>query len=347
MELCVDDFCRSPSSAKIPNTRKEFRLYLDTGRSAIFAALLSIIGRGGKKEAWLPRYCCPSVIWPFMKLDFRLNFYSLGRDLRSPLGLPDKLDGETLLFIHYFGKINHAFVDYLIDMRRGSHFFVIEDCVQSLLNHEVGAGDYAVYSYRKYLPQPDGALLVADFPLEKIELAPASEIYVSLRLIGKLIRCRGDSESFLDLFSRAEDMIDNFICPREMSFLSGYLLARCDGAAIARKRRENFFYLNQLLADQGWLSPYLSPLFDSLEDHEVPLGLPVLVDPACRNRLRCYLMSQNIFCPVHWSCDDLYEKHGWDDEAELSRSLLTLPIDQRLNYSDLDRLCEKLGRFFG
>jgi len=93
--------------------KKKFHMYLDTGRSALFAALTNIIQQGGNREAWLPYYCCDSVILPFRQLGFKINFYSMGGDLNTPNQLPKRLNEATFLFIHYFGKKNHAVLDWL------------------------------------------------------------------------------------------------------------------------------------------------------------------------------------------------------------------------------------------
>jgi len=343
--LTVDDFLRSEIRSNIEHPRKRNYLYLDTGRSAIYVALLSIIAEGGKREAWLPRYCCKSVLLPFEKLGLKLNFYSLGSDLQSPADLPIRLDGEIFFFIHYFGKSNRTILDYLEKMKRQQYFFVIEDCVQALLNSQVGSYDYVVYSYRKFFPQPDGALLASDFPIDSYTLAPANEAFVSRKLIGKLIRGEADAEQFLNLFAHAEELIDHLVCPREMSCLSHYLLLRTDFQNIACQRRANFFYLAEELKQLALEYDLIHPLFDSLEDHEVPLGLPVVINPFYRDRLRDFLSSQQLYCPIHWA---LTREESWTWEAELllSRSLITLPIDQRIDTSALVYLIDKISDFF-
>jgi hypothetical protein len=301
--------------------------------------------QGGKREAWIPRYYCKSVLLPFKHLGFKLHFYSQGNDLNSPCDLPTRLDGETLFFIHYFGKSNRSILDYLEKMKRQQHFFVIEDCVQALLTSQVGTHDYVVYSYRKFFPQPDGALLASDFPLDNESLSPANEDFISRKLIGKLIRGEADIEQFLNLFAQAEELIDNLVCPREMSCLSHYLLARTDFAAIAYKRRANFFYLVEELKQLALEYDLIHPLFDSLEDNEVPLGLAIIINPFYRDRLRNYLSSQQIYCPIHWPLTG-EESLNWEAELLLSRSLLTLPIDQRIDNSALAYLIDKISDFF-
>ena len=77
-EFCLgyQDFLGEAHEDAIPCYRQDNTLCLDTGRAAIFVALKTILGLGGKKEAWLPRYCCESVLLPFSQLGFQLKFYS-------------------------------------------------------------------------------------------------------------------------------------------------------------------------------------------------------------------------------------------------------------------------------
>lgn len=344
LELAGEDFLE-PQIIDSNYLQKKHHLFLDTGRSAIYIALQSVIQQGGKREAWLPRYCCKSILLPFKQLGFKLKYYSLGIDLQSPEDLPEKMDGEVFLFIHYFGKRNQVILNYLERMKRQQHFFVIEDCVQSLLNKEIGTHDFAVYSYRKFFPQPDGALLTSDFSLANENILPANETFVSQRLIGKLIRNKGVEGLYLDLFAKSEEIIDNSICPREMSYLSQYLLDRTDPVAIAAKRRDNFFYLTQLLQTRAFDYNLIHPLFDSIENGEVPLGMPVVITPAYRDKIRDFLIILQVYCPIHWPIDT-NEAGSWKNELQLSRSLLTLPLDQRIDRYALQYLVGKISSFF-
>lgn len=344
LSLSANDFLK-PKLQQPDILRKKNHLHLDTGRSAIYVALVNIVRLGGKREAWLPGYCCPSVLVPFNALGFKLHFYFMGTNLDSPSGLPSRLNGQTFFFIHYFGKTNRAILNYLEQMKLQYRFFIIEDCVHALFNPNLGACDFAVYSYRKFLPQPDGALLLSKFPITTGSLAPADEAFFSRRLIAKLIRNSAEEELYLSMLKQAEETIDGLPCPRKMSLVSRFLLARTDGADIARRRRSNFQYLQDSLKQLAYDYELIHPLFTSLSPGEVPLGLPVVVDPAYRDKLRAFLSSKHIYCPVHWPLDtgELPVREG---EARLSRSLLTLPIDQTLAEPELDYLLGQISRFF-
>lgn len=316
----------------------------DTGRSAIYLALKAIIEQGGLKEAWLPRFCCESVLKPFTQLGFQVHYYSMGEDLKSPDNLPAHLTGATFLFINYFGKKNTAIIDWLNIFPSKDDLFIIEDCVQSTLSDNVGNnGHFVVYGYRKILPQPDGAVLVYNKPINS-DLDKPDEAFISEKIIGKVLReNNGEVNVFLDLLLKAENRINNSVRPREMSRVSQFLLERTDIKEVSLVRRSNWLYLKDLLKS---LSPEIRLLFHELEEGEVPLGLPVKVEPSQRDNLRRFLFDYNIYCPVHWPLNGEQCISEFKSDFELSASILTLPIDQRLTKKALDYFAEKLCLFF-
>lgn len=328
----------------LPNPyEKTNSVYVDTGRSALYGALCSIIAVSGKREAWLPYYCCSAVINPFIRLGFHLHYYSMGRNLKKPR-FPEQqaITGGVFLFINYFGRRNQPVIDWLTSIER--NFFIIEDNVQASLNSGPCYGDFIINSYRKFLPQPDGALLASNWPL-RLSLLPPCEDYLSRVLIGKVLRQNaGDSEVFLQLFAEAESSLDQCHEPRSLSFLSRFMMERTDIAAAASRRIQHYDYLFELLQGDPLLSSSYRPLFNVLEPGEVPLGLPITVLPARRERLREYLKEQGIYCPVHWSLS-YTSNTSFAEDFTLSRSILTLPVDQRLDNSSLEYLAKHLRIF--
>lgn len=329
------------------NFKKDYHAFFDTGRSALYVALLEIIKQGGVREAWVPRYCCESVLLSFNALGFHLNYYSMGADLRTPSGLPHHLSGATFLLIHYFGKKNTAIIDWLNSTRNIGQFFVIEDCVHASLSNNVGnLGNYSLNSFRKLLPQPDGALLCSDFPIEFKPEGP-NEAFISGKIVAKILReSDAKAEFFLELLSQTENLINYEIRPRSISWLSRFLFERTDLEKIGSIRRANWDYLVGALRDQGLSENQVVPIFYSLHEGEVPLGLPVRIMFDYRDSLRNFLFSYNIFCPIHWQLTEKTAMGEWEADFELSRSILTLPIDQRLGQQELDYMVSKLVLFY-
>jgi len=326
---------------------KKYHIYVDTGRSALFLALNGIIQQGGKRQAWLPYYCCESVILPFEQLGFDINYYSMGNNLQNPELLPERLNGAAFLFINYFGKKNYGITRYLGELDNDNSGFIIEDNVQALLSSNSDQyGDFIINSCRKFLPQPDGAVLACDIPIE-YSLNPADESFISEKIIGKMIREKqGDPELFLALLNQAENRLSRDIQPRSMSYLSKYIFDRTDLKRITETRRFNWFYLSKLLKSTQLINKGIIPLYDSLEDSEVPLGFPITVHPIYRDKLRNYLISQNIFCPVHWPLCSAEQTSAYKNDIALSKSILTLPVDQRLEQDALSYMVEQILHFY-
>lgn len=335
-------FSLAPSEAFSP-LPAHYKLWLDTGRSALSVALRQIVDQGGKRKALLPAYICSSVIKPFLQMEFEIRFYSLTPS-KEELAIED---GETLLFLHYFGQKNLPAVAWVAELRKQFKIFVIEDCVQSSLNNNVGdSGDYVITSFRKFLHQPDGALLASQIPITAGPIDKPSEEYISKSIIGKVLRQNPDfHELFLKLLYESEGLLDSSP-PREMSALSKYLFERTDIKAVALRRRANWDYLNKQIQSSIFSRRFV-PIMTDLAPEDIPLGFPIRLLDSNRDALKSFLAKREIFTTIHWELDHLdSDDFRYSEELNLSRSILTLPIDQRINTSHLDYLINALNEFY-
>ena len=330
------------ATAALPTIGAAHEHWLDTGRSALAVIAAHLAATAPAAVVWLPAYCCESVRAPFARRGLPVSFYGVGSRL-------DRIDaaprpGDTLLFVHYFGKRNLTALERAPALRAAG-VRLIEDCVQAALSTGVGqAGDHALTSWRKLLACPDGALLASRQPLE-LELDEPDEGFVSARSIGKLLRGDGaPAERFLPLFEASEARL-SADHPRALSWLSGQLLRQADLAQVALRRRANFACLLGLLRASAVLEQ-VRPVVEALSQGEVPLGLPVAVMPQRRDALRRHLAGDAIFCPVHWDLSHV-NGDGFDEERALSSSMLTLPIDQRYGERDMHAILLSLSTFFG
>lgn len=320
------------------------RMWVDTGRSAIAIALDQIVKRGGERRAMLPAYICPSVVSAFNKSRFHIQYF-------SPFELEQSLQpegNETVLFAHYFGQKNSALVDWIDDLENRSEIFVIEDCVQASLSTNVGVtGDYVVSSFRKFLQQPDGALLCSRSDIQGCELDEPDEEFVSSKFLAKLLRnTECEASQFLHLLSESEDRLEKSI-PRKMSWLSTYLMHRTNIGEIKSKRRANWQLLFDQLEREG-VFQHAVPFSREISAGEVPLGFAVQIRDGQRDRLRRYLAERNIFCPIHWELDHLVGREDeFPKEWALSQSILTLPIDQRMTQAHIEYMAKNIASYFG
>jgi len=329
-----------------PSLPKPYIAKLATGRSALQISLQEIVRRGGRRKAWLPAYICGAVVSVFRGMDFELNYYPTGRRLADQEFPKMVARDETFLYTHYFGKSNHAAIRWLDQADYPGKFYVIEDCVQASLNSNVGAaGDYAITSYRKFLPQPDGALLGANSPIETRAEEP-DEAFVSAKFLGKLLRYQsGGDELYLSLISDSETRLDSDTKPRRMSWLSEFMVQRTDIPDISARRRQNWIALSNLIGNGPLAERGLSPIYNDLDTGEVPLGFPVTVTNGKRDALRRHLAENQIYCPVHWELPHLQSSSDWREEKELSQSILTLPIDQRFGQEHLTYMLKIIKSF--
>ena len=150
--------------------------------------------RGG--PVLLPAYLCPAMIQPFQAEGLAVEFYPIGADLTvdvaTLMGLVQMARPGAVLFVNYFGFLVSPMVQAALqEIKKRS--WLIEDCVQGSLIEQSSSvvghlGDFIVTSFRKYLPVPDGGLVInrtaAVFPA----LSPAAGPFVRYRLLGKLLR---------------------------------------------------------------------------------------------------------------------------------------------------------------
>ena len=78
-----------------------------------------------------------------------------------------------------------------------------------------------------------------------------------------------------------------------------------------------------------------------MKENDCPLFVPILVEN--RNELRKYLISKNIYCPVHWPISSLHKLS--DEERYIYDHEISLVCDQRYNLEDMDYICECIKEF--
>ena len=114
---------------------------------------------------WLPDYFCNSSIAPLRELNTNLVFYPMHNDGSPNIKVCNELlnlhsKPDLFIAVHYFG--------YLVDLKEASDFveankgWLVEDAAHILLPEErLGIySHYLIFSPHKFLPIPQGAVLV-------------------------------------------------------------------------------------------------------------------------------------------------------------------------------------------
>ena len=311
-----------------------------TGRSALALAAAAVPIRDARRVVHLPFYCCPSVAHPFVDAGFETRFYSQGTDLEAE---PDATPapGEVFLFIHWFGFPNRP-ADRFARSFGPLRPHVVEDCVPASLRafapdaSPSPAADYTVYSFRKVLPVPDGALLASRVPVGG-RLRPSDEDFVAAALASLgAAETRGTPEGFRTFRRRtleAEARLDADSVAREAS--PGWIgrLRRLDPLSAVAKRRTNARLLASLLP------PVLRPLRREIPEDAAPLCLPVVLERGSRDELLRRLRAARVAEPLAWDVNpEPGERFGPD--RDIARRVVALPVGQEIDGEEVVHLAE-------
>ncbi len=284
----------------------------------------------------VPSWCCSCMIEPFVNAGLSVKFYPVYADRENGLTCDYEAvsDCDATLILSYFGynKLN------TIGTPAG---ILIRDLTHSLFARGYNDASYYFGSLRKWagfwtggyawkeelwnLPQP---------------VQPSDTVFLRKResaMNMKLAYLRGmtDEKNYLELFEEAEDFLDNCgiagSCERDIQCAQ-----KIDTAFIIARRRENAQTLLQSLKDMA--------LFPQIEEDDCPMFVPILLpDRDCRDKLRRYLISNEIYCPIHWPISDLHRLGA--KERELYDRSLSIVCDQRYDTLDMVRVAETIKAF--
>ena len=329
---------------------EEYALFSSSGRGAI-SFLLSQINKK-KVRAILPLYTCESVIMPFIKRGYAVQFYDINKDLS--INEESFHDGikkfkPTVVFLHaYFGfdTINKIRTEY--ENLRDQDIIVIEDITHSMFSKFGKPGaDYYLASIRKWLALPDGGVAISIGKKFKnnTQQTHAELVNVNVRAIRmkyeytKNLDCRLKAE-YRKLFYSTEDLLNNDCNFYSMSSLTKTILSKANFLDLCSARRNNFLYLLNNLKQDG----LLTPVFQELPDDVVPLYFPVYVN-GDRAKLRAFLAEDEIYAPFHWDIPSACARQLADATDYIYKHILSIPCDQRYADKDMERILLRLADY--
>lgn len=302
-------------------------------------------------EYLLPAYLCEAVLRPFEFESVKFNFYHINENLQIDLAdLKARVNSKTkgILIIHYFGFPQpEEIMDYLESLR-DQGIDIIEDMTQAFFTtkDDIGRkGNYALASFRKFVPIPDGGILYSfREKMTTANVAGGYDKYFRKRLQGLLWKnfylARGGSKGFLKSFRQGENYYDRDAKIHGMTGFSRLLLKKTEKDCLFEKRRQNFLTLLQGCRSlQG-----IRPLFTNLPSGVCPLGFPILAGRR-REQLRDFLIEHRVFPPVHWELPKQVNPVVYNKEFSLSCQILTIPCDQRYDTADMQNILGFLELF--
>ncbi len=325
-------------------------MLLSRGRTAQGVVLEDILQKQQcSRVALVPPFTCHTVLEPFLERGFRLIPYTVDSMLRvEPETFARELtqwDVGVVLVHRYFGFDTLPGILPVIREFQARGVIFIEDRTQTLYSRlpELSA-DYCVGSFRKWAFMPDGGYAVSrrgslgaapvlwDTHLQAQKLEAAALKYAYLH------EGTGDKQRFLDLYRAAEEHLDRQTGCMAMSPVSRSIQASLDIPQLKEKRRRNYRLLYNALKDLSGLR-LLTP---ELGAQEVPLYLALCHEN--RSALQLYLRQRSIYAPVVWpkgeACPPVCPQ-----AEEIYRTILCLPIDQRYDPEDMERMARCVEEF--
>ena len=313
--------------------QKENEAYLLSGRTALQFIIDDISEKHRVKKALLPDYCCESMILPFIRSGISVDFYRVNSE---GYDYPFQNDADIILLVDFFGYEMHQNIE-IAEKSKASGKVVIYDSTHTI-NGNYSVQQYANYSfcsYRKWF-YCNFAKVIKHNGKFYAKALKNNDSYTDLRdraaeFKKMYILGLNDSKVFLGEFNAAEQLLES-----DFSDYAG-MPVKFEIEEIRRKRRENAQFLMNSLKNNRAVKLWR----EELSANDIPLFVPILVDPNVRNELRKKLINESIYCPIHWP-----KSHLCDSENELYEMEISLICDQRYNASDMGRIISVINEFF-
>lgn len=338
------DSIPSESKDELPKWLSKFGdvVLTSSGRGAITLLLHHL--KPKFKTVLMPAYICDSVILPFIEHGYSCCFYEVNEDL-SPNIESVSTYKQIGIFFHmgYYGFPTNFNLIEIITRLKSQSTVIVEDITHTLFSDykRFEGNDYYIASIRKWFGVPSGGLLASidNSKIIKNNLS-YNKNFSSLRRQALLLKSKyfkdGDEilkTLYLDLFTKAENLLDEDVLPYSIDYLSKDLIAALDINGLIETRRLNYNILNNSLKDVNWIES----VFTDISEEVCPMFYPVFIKN-CRNEIRKKLIEEKIYCPIHWPIPDRIEFNKFKRSLEVYNMILSIPCDQRYMRCDMERV---------
>jgi len=325
-------------------------VWLSTGRSAISLVLQNIELQNPniEKVALIPSYTCHTVIEPFLKFGYKVHAFPVSKKLETTtsqiLNMVQSTKAKVFIFHLYYGFNTMPDFHNCVEKLRDIGVITIEDCTQSLFSDfQKSNADYFVASIRKWSGVPDGGFAVCrdgvlnNKPFEQdIHLQEAKRI-ASEKKYNYIFNNQGDKSTYKLKYREAEEILDMQSKFYSISSLSADIQANLDIGFLKQQRRNNYVVLQTGMDDIS----RVKTVMENLPENVVPLYFPIFIDD--RDTIQNLLADNDVYAPVVWPMADCCPAID-NNSYYLYEHLLCIPIDQRYDTDDMQRIIEILKR---
>ena len=317
--------------------------HMMSGRTATQYVLQELLEKAPLKKAYLPSYTCETVIAPFVKMGYRILFYDVDQTLMPLLDFALLDEICVFLFHGYFGfpLCNNEFLSEC--KKRG--IFVLHDITHTMFSNGgiSGQADYLIGSVRKWFGVAAGGFAVLQIGRFQTKPAPCDFRYIHLRNDAfKLKRAymQGGAPSAKSAFQQinfeAMEYLTDNAGVQKSDRESVEIVKHFDLNEMVRKRRENFLFLRDVIAETDGLRP----AFNELPDGVCPLYFPVFSER--RDDVKKQLIQNDIYTPTHWPVPDYIDVNLYPGTADIYHTIFSIPCDQRYDIDDMNRIKEAI-----
>jgi hypothetical protein len=284
------------------------------------SALIFLLMKEKPKRLFLPDFICDELILACIQFGIKTSFYRLNEEF-----LPNQLDNvdkkDLILYINYFGICNENVKSLLSKFDPQQ---IIIDNSQAFFERPLKRVFATIYSPRKFFGLPDGGILYSKIFYKTPDKKDNSSIFRVNHLLSRLDK---NLTGGLNFFHQSEQSLSLNIEPKEMSDLTLKIYNSIDFEIAKKIRSLNFYYLHKNLSESNFL------LIENVKSLS-PLCYPYMIDKVKATKLRKKLIKNSIFIPTYWKTEINYPKS--QIAQTLAECILPIPIDQRLNNSDMN-----------
>ena len=340
-EYWLSDACQSQGTEFIP-ARYGFVgdvLFPLSGRTAIRCIIDDLQNCNQPiKKAYLPAYCCDSMVCPFAHKGVEVVFYD-GQPVNKP-------DVDLLYVNNYFGYSTEIDLEVVKRYKDQGKTIVYDRTHALLLENDTFTSwaDYSFSSFRKWMDVPVGAVLckhngafckrqlkLCDYVAERIKAMQLKADYLSGKEVTK--------EKFFFYYNAFAHRLTEDYADYAMDPISKKRLQNTDFNWMRQQRLANIEVLYEGLKDNLNITLWCE------ETERCLLFFPIV----CRNKderdgLRQHLTRNKVYCPVHWP------KGEWVKQEYQANTLLdcelSLICDQRYHADDMQYIIELIQEYF-
>lgn len=299
-------------------------ILLNTGRNALEYILRTI---KQVSRIYIPYFTCEVVLEPIKRLRIPYNYYHINQcfEIAEDIKLGDN---EYIIVNNYYG-IKDSYISSLYNTY-GEHMIV--DCAQAFfasLKSEIKS----FYSSRKYVGVADGGIAYIGNE-QPIDTSFYEEEPTASHSDHLIIRKEKGAEEGFKSYQANEESLDNQPI-RRMSSVTKEALLRIDYEKIKRKRLSNWAVLVEALANKNQLQ------LPTISEFECPMVYPYAVSNG--QKLRKRLIENKVFVAKYWP--NVLPCKGFELEVSLANNVMALPIDQRYEERDMERIINIIKQY--